>query len=193
MWFEQVRQLLGAFPVRRLALVPGESAAGILVPMYVAGGELMVLFTRRSESLPHHAGQYSFPGGVREERDEDEVATALRETHEELGIDPSVVMVLGRLDDVRTPTGFLISPVVGALPHPVAITRADREVETVVHVPFRALAQPETVERQEFIFEGERVTVPVYHYDGHRIWGATARVVADLVQRLTGPGLGDFT
>jgi 8-oxo-dGTP pyrophosphatase MutT (NUDIX family) len=193
MWFEQVRNLLGASAVRRLALRSGESAAGILVPMYVADGELMLLFTRRSESLPHHAGQYSFPGGVREEGDEDVVATALRETHEELGIEPGVVMVLGPLDDVRTPTGFLISPVVGALPYPFAITRADREVDTVVHVPFLALARPETAERQEFLFEGARVSVPVYHYDGHRIWGATARVVEDLVQRLTGSGKGRTT
>lgn len=119
MWFEEVERLLAATPVRRKPSGNGFVASAVLVPLYVAAGELWVLLTRRTDSLPQHAGQYAFPGGVRTEGDEDEVATALRETHEELGIEPSLVVVLGQLSDVWTPTGFLISPVVGGIPHPL--------------------------------------------------------------------------
>jgi 8-oxo-dGTP pyrophosphatase MutT (NUDIX family) len=151
-----------------------------------AAGGLSVLLTRRSDALPHHAGQYSFPGGARELGDADEVATALREAHEELGIDLAVVMVLGRLDDVWTPSGFLISTVVGDLPYPLSYQPHDWEVEAVVPVPYSYRANPEAVEEQELVNAGLKVLSPVYHYRSHRIWGATARIVADLVDRLTG-------
>jgi 8-oxo-dGTP pyrophosphatase MutT (NUDIX family) len=186
MWLEEVSRLLAARPVQRRPLSNGLVQAAVLVPLYVAAGGLWVLLSRRSDALAHHAGQYSFPGGVRELGDADEMATALREAHEELGIDPAVVVVLGPLDDVWTPSGFLISPVVGALPYPLSYQPHDREVEAVVPVPFSYLANPETVEEQELVIAGVKVLSPVYHYRSHRIWGATARIVADLVDRLTG-------
>jgi hypothetical protein len=93
---------------------------------------------------------------------------------------------LGQLNDVWTPSGFLISPVVGAIPHPLTVRPASEEVEAVVQVPFTYLANPEAVEEQELEIAGERVVSPVYHYRDHRIWGATARILADLVGRLTG-------
>jgi len=154
MWLEEARRLLAATPVRRKPAGNGLVASAVLVPLYVAAGELWVLPTRRTEHLPKHAGQYAFPGGVAAEGDEDEVATALRETHEELGVAPSLVVVLGRLSDVLTPTGFLISPVVGAIPHPRSVQPASDEVETVVQVPFSYLANPELVEEQEVVIAG---------------------------------------
>ena len=161
-------------------------ATAVLVPLDVAAGQLRVLLTRRTDSLPQHAGQLSSPGGAREDGDEDEVATALRETHEELGIAPPVVVVLGQLNDVWTPSGFLISPVVGAIPYPLTVRPASEEAEAVVQVPFTYLANPEALEEQELEIAGERVVSPVYHYRDHRIWGATARILADLVGWLTG-------
>jgi len=158
----------------------------VLVPLYVAGGSLWVVLTRRSRSLPNHGGQYAFPGGVRQDGDEDEVATALREAGEELGLDPSVVLMLGQLDDVLTPTGFAISPVVGALPYPLVLRPSAEEVEAVVPVPFAYLANPEATETEELVVAGERIASPVFHYRGHRVWGATARIVSDLVSRLSG-------
>jgi len=186
MWLEEVERLLGAAPVRRRAESDGLVVAAVLVPLYVAAGQLWVLLTRRTDSLPQHGGQVAFPGGVREEGDENEVATALREAHEELGINPSQVVVLGQLDDVCTPSGFLISPVVGAIPHPLTVRPASGEVEAVVQVPFSYLANPEVVEEQELEIAGERVISPIYHYRSHRIWGAAARILADLIGRLTG-------
>jgi 8-oxo-dGTP pyrophosphatase MutT (NUDIX family) len=186
MWFEEVERLLAAGPIRRLDLGGGLTRAAVLVPLYVDSGELWVLLTRRADALPRHAGQIALPGGAHEAGDGDEVDTALREAHEELGVDPAAVMVLGQLDDVWTPTGFAISPIVGAIPHPITVTPSPTEIEAVVRVPFRSLADPRLVEFQELAVEGHTVLSPVYHYQGYRVWGATARVIADLVSRLTG-------
>ena len=186
-WFEEVQQRLRARPSHRLAPADGLLLAAVLVPLYVTQGRLWVLLTRRSASLPHHAGQYSFPGGVREADDADDVATALRETREELGIETATVLVLGRLDDLRTPTGYQITPVVGALPYPLSLEPQADEVEAVVPFPYDYLANPATVEEQEFVVDGRRIVTPVFHYRGHRVWGATARMLADLVARLSAP------
>ncbi len=179
MWLEEVERLLGASPLRRLAGGQGLRAAAALVPLYVAAAELWVLLTRRSGSL-------AFPGGARRPEDEDEVAAALREAAGEIGLDPSAVVVPGHLDDVRTETGDAVSPVVAAIPYPLTVRPVGTEVEAVVPVPFAYLANPEAIEEQEVEVAGRRVASPVYHYRGHRLAGATASIVADLVGRLTG-------
>ncbi|MBZ5589213.1 MAG: CoA pyrophosphatase [Acidobacteriia bacterium] len=186
MWLDEVERLLAARPVRRRPPDEELIASAVLVPLYVAAGSLWAVLTRRSDSLPNHGGQLAFPGGAVEEGDEDEVATALREAHEELGVDPSVVVVLGQLDDVRTPSGFMISPVVGALPAPLALRPSSEEVAEIVPVALAYLANPEAVETEELLVGRERITSPVFHYRGHRVWGATARIISDLVSRLTG-------
>jgi len=189
MWFEEVERLLSARPVRRRGAAAELVRAAVLVPLYVRAGELWLLLTRRSAALPNHAGQIAFPGGAWEEGDEDEVATALRESHEELGIVAATVMVLGQLDDVVTPSGFVISPIVGALPFPLQVTPSGEEIESLVPIPFRTLADPQLVEYQELVVDGSVIVSPVFHYHDYRVWGATARMVADLVSRLTGAEL----
>jgi 8-oxo-dGTP pyrophosphatase MutT (NUDIX family) len=186
MWLEEVERLLAAAPVQRRVQTDGLIPAAALVPLYVVAGDLWVLLTRRPHSLPQHGGQYSFPGGVREVDDDDEVATALNRAHQEIRLDPALVVVLGRLNDVWTPTGFLISPIVGAIPYPLTVEPAAEEVEAVVPVPFTYLANPEAVEERELEVGGVRVLSPVYHYRSHHILGATARIIADLVARITG-------
>lgn len=185
-WLEEVEKLLQGAPVQRVGATDGLTHSAVLVPLYVAHGELWVLLTRRSDSLPHHAGQIAFPGGACEDGDADEVATALRETEEEVGIPVDKVVVLGQLDDLATPTGFVISPVVGAITFPFEAHPAAGEVEAVLPVPFSFLANPEMIEQQVFEYRGRQVVSPVYHYRGQRVWGATAKIIADLVQRLTG-------
>ena len=185
-WLEEVEKLLQGAPVQRVGATDGLTHSAVLVPLYIAHSELWVLLTRRSDSLPHHAGQIAFPGGAAEAGAADEVATALRETEEEIGIPASQVLVLGQLDDLATPTGFIISPVVGAIPYPFEVQLAAGEVEAVLPVPFSFLANPEMIEHQVFEHRGKQVVSPVYHYRGRRVWGATAKIIADLVQRLTG-------
>ncbi len=186
MWLEEVERLLGASPVTRLPLDPALPGAAALVPLYVAAGELWVLLIRRAPSPAPHAETLAFPGGVRRADDRDEVAAALREAREEIGLDPSLVVVLGHLDDVHTPAGHPVSPVVGAVPHPLALNPHAAGVEAVIPVPFTYLANPEAVEEQEVEVGGRTLASPVYHYRAHRIWGVTASIVADLVARLTG-------
>ena len=185
-WLEEVEKLLQSRPLLRIGEADGLTRASVLVPLYVAQGELWVLLTRRSDSLPHHAGQIAFPGGAAEDSDADEVATALREAEEEVGIPADKVLVLGYLDDLATPTGFLISPVVGAIPYPFEAKPAEGEVEAVLPVPFSFLSNPEMVEQQVFTVKGDEIVSPVYHYRGQRVWGATARIIEGLVERLTG-------
>lgn len=184
LWFQEVERRLQARPRRRIR-DPKASPSAVLVPLYVAQGQLWVLLTRRADHLPHHPGQYAFPGGAREPQDKDEASTALRETREELGIPEESVMILGLLDDFLTVTGFVISPVVGVIPYPFSLQPDPREVAAVVPLPFSVAANPLLVEEQEFIWHGKTYRWPVIHYGARRIWGATARILLDLVQRLS--------
>jgi 8-oxo-dGTP pyrophosphatase MutT (NUDIX family) len=185
-WLDDIERRLGARPPRRRPPADAAAHAAVLVPLYVADGTLMLILQLRSADLPLHAGQLAFPGGMRAAADADEVATALRETREELGIDGARIIVLGRLDDVRTSTGYVVTPVVGAVAYPLELTPRPEEVDEVVTVPVAELMRPGAVEEQELVIGGERVRSPIYRSGDHRIWGATARILADLLDRLAG-------
>jgi 8-oxo-dGTP pyrophosphatase MutT (NUDIX family) len=153
-----------------------------------AGEPERLLFTVRHADLPTHAGQISFPGGKRDASDGDARATAIRETAEELGVAPAAVEVLGMLDDVPTPSGFVITPVVAALRGPVALVPSADEVAEVLACELVALARPSVhVEAGAREFLGVRYPMHEYHLDGHRIWGATARMLHQLLEVVASP------
>jgi 8-oxo-dGTP pyrophosphatase MutT (NUDIX family) len=183
-WFDEVAERVASRPAARIPEPGSLRPAAVLVPLQVQAGEIWVILIRRSEALPRHAGQYEFPGGAREEGDEDEVANALRSAGEALGIPAEAVMVLGHLDEIGTSSGLAVAPVVGALPSDVEPRPTGGEVAAVVRAPLRYLASPELVEEQEEVHRGVRVLSPVFHYRGLRIAGATARILADLLARL---------
>lgn len=187
-WLHEVERALADAPVRRVVQSAGLQRAAVLVPLFVRGGSLWVLLTRRSESLRHHPGAIAFPGGGAQDGDEDEVATALREAEEELGIEAGRAIVLGQLSDAVTATGFVISPVVAAIPEPVGLAPTTAEVVELLPVPVAALASPTLVEEQEAIVGGEAVLSPVLHYGPHCVSGATAVIVLDLLARLSASG-----
>ena len=154
--------------------------AGVLIPLIERHEDLVVLLTERSPDLKHHAGQVSFPGGGMEHHDEDIVATALRETHEEVGIVPDRVDIAGYLAPTPTITGFAVTPVVGFV-HPDADVEVDTsEVAAAFEVPLAFLLDPGNEEHSVREFEGHRFPVVTFHYAGHRIWGATAGMIVML-------------
>jgi 8-oxo-dGTP pyrophosphatase MutT (NUDIX family) len=161
---------------------PDTRLAGVLVPIIMAGRPSLV-FTRRTEHLSRHAGEISFPGGLRHEDDRDLRATALRETHEELGVPPSDVDVLGSLPPVHTfVSAILIVPFVAALTVPPAYAPNEDEIAEVLEFAVSDLEAAET--RVEFP-RGDRVYRGyAYEMPGATIWGATARILHDLLEAM---------
>jgi 8-oxo-dGTP pyrophosphatase MutT (NUDIX family) len=161
----------------------GHRPAAVAVLLVDRGGATHVPFTLRSEALAKHSGQISLPGGARDAGDASFAACALREAREELGIDTGGAAVLGELHDVPTPTGFTIRPVVAELPPDAAVYRPDPgEVALVFEAPLGAFADPSIREDLgEREFRGIRYRMHAYHVGGHTIWGATARMIEQLV------------
>lgn len=188
-WMDDVRRRLAA--VARPGVTPGETHrhAGVLVPLFVRDSRLWIVFTRRTETVEHHRGQISFPGGAHEPSDADLSQTALRETEEELGVRPEDVKLLGRLSPMVTVTDFYVEPYVAAIPQPYVFTPAESEIAEVVEAPVGALTDPAIRETRSL--PGRDEPVLFYHYGNHVIWGATARMLAELIEALQsaeGPG-----
>lgn len=181
---DPVRRRLEAYVPSRLS-EPGLVQAGVLVPLYVEAGEVYVLLTRRTEHVATHKGQISFPGGAVEPQDRDAMDAALREAYEELGIRPEDVEILGSLDDVTTRvSGFLIRPYVGRIPHPYPLRPAPEEIAEVLGIPLRFFLDDRNL-RVELVGEGtSRRALQFYDYGPHTVWGATARVIRNLVEIL---------
>lgn len=154
--------------------------AGVLIPVIDRPACLSVLLTQRSTELRHHAGQVSFPGGRMEEGDTDILATALRETYEEVGISPDEVSVLGYLQPMPTITGYAVTPVIGLLAEPSDLVIDTSEVEFVFEVPLHFLLDRRNQRIAESEFRGEKIPVSEFVYDGQRIWGATAHILIQL-------------
>jgi 8-oxo-dGTP pyrophosphatase MutT (NUDIX family) len=159
----------------------------VLVPLYLdAGGALHAVFTERRADLRRHAGEISFPGGRRDEADADLRATALRETHEEIGLPPQAVEVLGALQPTPTfVTNYAVYPFVGLIEPGFAWVLQEAEVGQVLELPVERVRQGYA--RRRMVRRGMPFRTDVYEVDGHVIWGATARIVADLLERLA-PG-----
>lgn len=167
------------------ALPPeGLVPAGVLAPLFRAGGEVCLLFTQRTMHLKDHQGQISFPGGVRDPGDRDLLATALRETEEEIGLVPQMVDILGRLAPVATVTGYWINPFVGLIPHPYDFRVNHQEVRELLTFPVAAFLPPERWSTGAYAYKSRRVQVCCWKHQGVVIWGATARMLLDLLARL---------
>jgi 8-oxo-dGTP pyrophosphatase MutT (NUDIX family) len=161
------------------------SEAAVLLPLYGWPDEPGLLFTERRADMRRHAGEISFPGGRRDAGDADLSATALREAEEEIGLDPGVVELGEQLPATNTfVTGYRIHPFVGRIPHPskLALEPNPAEVETVLSFSLDVLR--DSYEIRRLIRRGVPLHTPTYEVDGHLIWGATARILADLLSRL---------
>jgi 8-oxo-dGTP pyrophosphatase MutT (NUDIX family) len=164
--------------------VPGGKDAGVLVPLYLdADGDLHAVFTRRQEELRRHAGQISFPGGRRDPGDPDLAFTALRETHEEIGLPPEAVEIVGALQPTPTfVTDYAIYPFVGLIEPGFAWVAAQAEVAEVLELRLRDVRNGYA--RRRMVRRGVPFRTDTYDVGDNRIWGATARIVADLLERV---------
>jgi 8-oxo-dGTP pyrophosphatase MutT (NUDIX family) len=173
-------------PVPRGNISPEEPRkAGVLVLLFPhADGQWHILLTRRNENLRGHSGQISFPGGRRDESDADYIATALRETCEELGI-CNDISIIGHLSQIYIPpSNFDVFPSVGTLPYrPNPIPNPD-EVSEVLSLAVDDLLKPETKQTEQRTIQGYDVRVPYYVAQGQKVWGATAIMLGELEARL---------
>ena len=181
-WITEIRERLAAPPPSRLAASDLRPAA-VLVPLYVDAGELWTILTKRADTLPSHRSQIAFPGGGRDLK-EDPWGAAVREAHEEIGLEPKTVLRLGELDEGETPAGFRVIPCVGAIPFPYEARPNEREIAEVFSLPLTAFSNPKMVEERPVKINGVERLVLVYHIGNRQIWGLTARILQNLLVRL---------
>lgn len=176
---ERLRHVLEQRVRRSIDTAPPLIRAGVLVPLVMQGNGIEMLFTRRTDSVLTHKGQISFPGGQREDSDVETVETALRESYEEIGLEPSRVTVLGELDDVFTAvSGFVITPVVGLVHGGLENLRpAPDEVKSLLVVPVDRLLDSKVHTTETRSVGEQQYRIHYYTVGDDIIWGATGRIV----------------
>ena len=175
---EQIKESLRH---RKRQRITGENlkASAVLLPLFYDQGQYHVLFTERSDEVVFHKGQVSFPGGTREPSDSSLLQTALRETEEEIGLEAKDIGVLGELDDMLTfVTNYVISPFVGLIPYPHSLKTNGKEVKGIFSVPLSFLMDEANFKLDSYAYE----------YEGHTIWGATARILRQFIGLLKSEG-----
>ena len=185
---ERLRHVL-LDPEEALGLeVRGATNAAVLVPLYLERGRLHAVFTKRQDDLRRHAGEISFPGGRYDEGEPDLRATALREANEEIGLPSDAVEIVGALQPTPTiATGYAVYPFVGMIEAGRTWTPSASEVAEVLELPLDELRAGYA--RRRLVRRGVPIRTDTYLVDQNLIWGATARILADLFDRI-GPLLG---
>ena len=179
---EGLRAALANYRPQELEADPALWPAAVLVLIFDHLGEPHVVFQKRTDKVDSHKGQISFPGGGRDPEDMDLVQTALRETHEEIGARPEDVEILGRLDDHRTISNFLVTPFVGWLSHyPYEWRFSDDEVAYLLEVPVSHLLDPANFVPDRRTINGREVVLPSYRFEEDLIWGATGRMLTNFL------------
>ena len=159
--------------------------AGVLIPVQMIDGQAQVILTKRSSHLKHHPGQIAFPGGKQDEADADVIAAALREADEEIGLKPSNVEVLGTLASHETVTSFSVTPVLGFVRDAFDHKPEPGEVEEVFSVPLAHVIDPKNFRVEGRRWRGQRRHYYTVPYGPYYIWGATARMLRGLAERMS--------
>lgn len=172
-------------PDRRAPDRPGQARLGaVLLLLYDKEGEIHFVLTRRRDDLNSHAGQMALPGGRREAQ-ESLQETALREAHEEVGVHPQGVTILGELTPLYImPSDFEVHPYVGWHAEPPLLVPQDAEVAEIVEVPVHQLLDEATRGREMWEMRGIRLEVPFFRVGEHKVWGATAMMLSEFLERI---------
>jgi 8-oxo-dGTP pyrophosphatase MutT (NUDIX family) len=175
---------LSTYSSKDLAGGPGEdlTPAATLMPLFYKDGELNVLFTKRAQNLKVHRGEISFPGGRLDYTDSSLLACALRETHEEIGVQPEQVHIIGRLDETPVITYYRITPFVGVIPYPFEFVLSEAEIDSLVIIPLSHFLNPAC--HRLGINDWAGYKVPIHFYDvlGEVVWGATGRIMTTFLK-----------
>ncbi len=178
----RIREQLKSLEARRIEGPPSRQAA-VLMAVVARDEQPHFLLTRRTQSVATHKGQISFPGGVREAEDKTLVDTALRETHEEIGVERQQVSVLGEFHDYRAVTDHLVRPVVGLVSAEATFQPQQDEVEYLLEIPFEFFRETEpSVEKR--LRSGQTRNVYFYDFNGETVWGLTARMIKEFLEFL---------
>jgi 8-oxo-dGTP pyrophosphatase MutT (NUDIX family) len=170
--------------IKNFPRIPGKDAriAAVLILLYPEQGSIHTVFMQRPDYDGVHGGQISFPGGKKETEDRDEVQTALREAHEETGIDPNEVDIVGTLTPLFIPvSNMIVTPVIGWTDRRPVFHFHPGEVEFLIDADLRSLMEPSTVKTKPFEIRGELLDVKYFDYENNTIWGATAMILHELL------------
>lgn len=166
--------------------VDGKPPSAVLVPISETASGPELLLTRRSWGMRSHPGQISFPGGRKDLEDNGLLETALRETEEEIGVPRGLVSVVGELDRLTTVSSpAYIAPFVGLLDKRPSLTVSEAEVDGVLHVPLAELLDPSIYRQELWSFRGQTASITFFELEGDTLWGATARMVRNLLEVIT--------
>jgi 8-oxo-dGTP pyrophosphatase MutT (NUDIX family) len=192
----RVKEILTQREIKRVASESGSVAegpslvkAGVLLPLFCKDGSYHILFTRRTDTVKRHKGEISFPGGMYDASDRDLAATALREAHEEVGIKPQDVQLLGELDEVMTLTDFIVSPFVGLIPFPYVFVPSAEEIAEIIILPLSGFLKEGVLSEEDWQYGDKTAKVYTYHCGRHIIWGATARILRQFLDLITAGGI----
>jgi 8-oxo-dGTP pyrophosphatase MutT (NUDIX family) len=181
---EEIRKTLAAR--KKLVIVDSSlTDSAVLLPIYQRDGKCHIIFTKRTDHLTHHKGQISFPGGGRHGDDKTLLETALRESHEEIGLQEADVRILGELDDAATVTSlYRIVPFVGLIPYPYDFKIDRFEVEEVFGLPLEGLLNNANRKVEDMVYGDKIIRAYTYELDGRVIWGATAWILNQFLEIL---------
>lgn len=165
-----------------------EADAAVLMAFIDQGDEPHLLLTRRADHMNSHAGEVAFPGGKRDSGDENLLATALRESHEEIQLLPSIVEVIGPLPPSLSKAGLKVVPFVGIIPSNICFVANEDEIDSIFTVPVSFFMEHPPVKYWEKQFFGVHYRIPYFHYQDYIIWGLTAYFITDSFNRMFDAG-----
>jgi 8-oxo-dGTP pyrophosphatase MutT (NUDIX family) len=163
--------------------------AGVLIPLFCKDDAYHCLFTRRTDKVKRHKGEISFPGGIYDASDADMVATALREAHEEIGLNPRDVELLGALDEIMTMSDFIVSPFVGLIPYPYPFVPSHEEIDEIIILPLSGFLKAGVLSEEYRTYQGRTEKVSLYNLGGYVIWGATAKILRQFLDLIAAGGI----